>query len=164
MSLRIFRSQSRAAVFGTLEQVKVQIYIYKDVQWMEMMHIYRDVYFDFELESARLRGFNQGNRGICTCPSRAVIHEDIYEPFMAMVEERVNMLRRQLRASKKLGKAFDLNTQVGAQASNEQFEKIMSYMDVGVQEGAKVLDLHFGGDYESVRWKKGLWTLQQSGG
>ncbi|GIR43876.1 MAG: hypothetical protein CM15mP54_07300 [Paracoccaceae bacterium] len=50
---------------------------------------------------------------------------------MAMVEERVNMLN--------CGTPFDLNTQVGAQASNEQFEKIMSYMDVGVQEGAKVL-------------------------
>ena len=76
--------------------------------------------------------FNQGE--VCTCPSRAIIHEDIYEPFMAMVEERVNMLN--------CGTPFDLNTQVGAQASNEQFEKIMSYMDVGVQEGAKVL---FGG-------------------
>ena len=53
---------------------------------------------------------------------------------MAMVEDRVNMLN--------CGTPFDLNTQVGAQASNEQFEKIMSYMDVGVQEGAKVL---FGG-------------------
>ena len=76
--------------------------------------------------------FNQGE--VCTCPSRAIIQEDIYEPFMAMVEERVNMLN--------CGTPFDLNTQVGAQASNEQFEKIMSYMDVGVQEGAKVL---FGG-------------------
>jgi aldehyde dehydrogenase len=53
---------------------------------------------------------------------------------MAMVEERVNMLN--------CGTPFDLNTQVGAQASSEQFEKIMSYMDVGVQEGAEVL---FGG-------------------
>ncbi len=76
--------------------------------------------------------FNQGE--VCTCPSRAIIHEDIYEPFMEMVKERVKALN--------CGSPFDLNTQVGAQASNEQFEKIMSYLDIGKQEGAEVL---FGG-------------------
>ena len=70
--------------------------------------------------------FNQGE--VCTCPSRAIIHEDIYEPFMEMVKERVKALN--------CGSPFDLNTQVGAQASNEQFEKIMSYLDIGKQEGA----------------------------
>ena len=77
--------------------------------------------------------FNQGE--VCTCPSRALIHEDIYEPFMEMVKDRVKALN--------CGSPFDLNTQVGAQASNEQFEKIMSYMDIGKQEGAQVL---FGGE------------------
>ena len=77
--------------------------------------------------------FNQGE--VCTCPSRAIIHEDIYEPFMEMVKERVKALN--------CGSPFDLNTQVGAQASNEQFEKIMSYLDIGKQEGAEVL---FGGE------------------
>jgi len=70
--------------------------------------------------------FNQGE--VCTCPSRAIIHEDIYEPFMEMVKERVKALN--------CGSPFDLNTQVGAQASNEQFEKIMSYLDIGNEEGA----------------------------
>ena len=77
--------------------------------------------------------FNQGE--VCACPSRAIIHEDIYEPFMEMVKERVKALN--------CGSPFDLNTQVGAQASNEQFEKIMSYLDIGKQEGAEVL---FGGE------------------
>ena len=77
--------------------------------------------------------FNQGE--VCTCPSRAIIHEDIYEPFMEMVKERVKALN--------CGSPFDLNTQVGAQASNEQFEKIMSYLDIGKQEGAEVI---YGGE------------------
>ena len=77
--------------------------------------------------------FNQGE--VCTCPSRAIIHEDIYEPFMEMVKTRVSALN--------CGDPFDLNTQVGAQASSEQFDKIMSYLDVGKQEGASVI---FGGE------------------
>ena len=81
--------------------------------------------------------FNQGE--VCTCPSRAIIHEDIYEPFMEMVQQRVAALN--------CVTPFDLNTQVGAQASNEQYEKIMSYMDVGRQEGAEVL---FGGEQRSM--------------
>lgn len=81
--------------------------------------------------------FNQGE--VCTCPSRAIIHEDIYEPFMEMVQQRVAALN--------CGTPFDLNTQVGAQASNEQYEKIMSYMDVAHQEGAEVL---FGGEKRSM--------------
>ena len=81
--------------------------------------------------------FNQGE--VCTCPSRAVIHEDIYEPFMEMVKARVNALN--------CGTPFSLDTQVGAQASGEQFEKIMSYMDIGRQEGA---DIIFGGEKRSM--------------
>ena len=77
--------------------------------------------------------FNQGE--VCTCPSRAVVHEDIYEPFMEMVKKRVSVLN--------CGDPFDLNTQVGAQASSEQFDKIMSYLDVGKQGGASVI---FGGE------------------
>ena len=77
--------------------------------------------------------FNQGE--VCTCPSRAIIHEDIFDPFMEMVKERVKQIN--------CGSPFDLNTQLGAQASSEQFDKIMSYLDVGRQEGAEVL---FGGE------------------
>ena len=71
----------------------------------------------------------------CTSLRRLFVHEDIYEPFMEMVKKRVSVLN--------CGDPFDLNTQVGAQASNEQFEKIMSYLDIGKQEGAEVL---FGGE------------------
>jgi aldehyde dehydrogenase len=81
--------------------------------------------------------FNQGE--VCTCPSRAIIQEDIYEPFMALVQERAAMLN--------VGSPFDPDTQVGAQCSGEQYEKIMSYMDVGKQEGAEVL---FGGESRSM--------------
>ena len=81
--------------------------------------------------------FNQGE--VCTCPSRAMIHEDIYEPFMEMVNERTKALN--------CGSPFDLNTQLGAQASNEQFEKIMSYMEVARQEGAETL---FGGEARTM--------------
>jgi aldehyde dehydrogenase len=81
--------------------------------------------------------FNQGE--VCTCPSRAIIQEDIYEPFMALVQKRAAMLN--------VGSPFDPDTQVGAQCSGEQYEKIMSYMDVGKQEGAEVL---FGGESRSM--------------
>ena len=81
--------------------------------------------------------FNQGE--VCTCPSRVLIQEDIYEPFIELVKKRVEGLN--------CGSPFDLNTQVGAQASGEQFEKIMSYMDVANQEGAETL---FGGNARSM--------------
>jgi len=81
--------------------------------------------------------FNQGE--VCTCPSRAIIQEDIYEPFMALVQERAALLN--------VGSPFDPNTQIGAQASGEQYEKIMSYIDVGKQEGAEVL---FGGNSRTL--------------
>ena len=81
--------------------------------------------------------FNKGE--VCTCPSRALIQEDIYDDFIKMVQERVKKLN--------CGNPFDMNTQLGAQASSEQFEKIMSYMDIGRQEGAEVL---FGGNKRSM--------------
>ena len=81
--------------------------------------------------------FNQGE--VCTCPSRALIQEDIFDDFINMVQERVKKLN--------CGNPFDMNTQLGAQASSEQFEKIMSYMDIGRQEGAEVL---FGGNKRSM--------------
>ena len=72
--------------------------------------------------------------------SRAIIHKDIYAPFMEMVRDRVKAIN--------CGNPFDLSTQLGAQASNEQFEKIMSYLDIGKQEGAKVL---FGGEKREMQ-------------
>ena len=68
---------------------------------------------------------------VCTCPSRALVQEDMYEEFMAKVVERTKSIKR--------GNPLDTDVQVGAQASKEQFDKIMSYLDIGKQEGAEVL-------------------------
>jgi aldehyde dehydrogenase len=72
---------------------------------------------------------NQGE--VCTCPSRALIHESIYDRFM---ERAVARTRKIIQ-----GNPLDMATMVGAQASNDQLEKILSYFDIGRQEGAKVL-------------------------
>ncbi|NLD00887.1 MAG: aldehyde dehydrogenase family protein, partial [Gammaproteobacteria bacterium] len=81
--------------------------------------------------------FNQGE--VCTCPSRALIQESIYEPFMAEVMKKIKQIRR--------GNPLDTETMVGAQASSQQFEKIMSYMDIAAAEGAQVLT---GGQVEAL--------------
>ena len=88
-----------------------------------------DEFFDKAIEGLVLFAFNQGE--VCTCPSRALIHEDIYEAFMARCLERIEAIVQ--------GDPLDFNTMVGAQASSEQFEKIQSYLDIGRKEGAEVL-------------------------
>ena len=88
-----------------------------------------DEYFDKCLEGFAMFALNQGE--VCTCPSRALIQESIYEKFIARALQRV--------AAIKQGNPLDVSTMIGAQASQEQFEKIMSYLDIGRQEGAKVL-------------------------
>ncbi|MBL4874415.1 MAG: aldehyde dehydrogenase family protein [Rhodobacteraceae bacterium] len=88
-----------------------------------------DAFLDKAIEGLVLFAFNQGE--VCTCPSRAIIHEDIYEEFMAKCLERIAAIVQ--------GDPLDFNTMVGAQASEEQYEKIMSYMDIGRKEGAEVL-------------------------
>ncbi|MCD9027956.1 aldehyde dehydrogenase family protein [Luteimonas sp. BDR2-5] len=88
-----------------------------------------DDFLDKAVEGFVLFAFNQGE--VCTCPSRALIQESIYDEFMARVLKRV--------AAIKQGNPLDPNTQVGAQASSEQLEKILSYIDIGKQEGAEVL-------------------------
>lgn len=85
------------------------------------------------VEGFLLAYFNQGE--VCTCPSRALIHEDIYDDFMALVKERAAQIVQ--------GNPFDEATMIGAQASAEQYEKIKSYLAIGKEEGAEVL---FGGD------------------
>lgn len=72
---------------------------------------------------------NQGE--VCTCPSRALIQESIYEPFMERVLERVKAI--------KIGNPLDADVMMGAQASNEQMEKILSYLEIGKSEGAECL-------------------------
>ncbi len=88
-----------------------------------------DDYLDKAIEGLVLFAFNQGE--VCTCPSRALIHEDIYDDFMARCLDRVRAI--------KLGNPLDTETMVGAQASLDQLEKILSYLDIGKKEGAKVL-------------------------
>lgn len=88
-----------------------------------------DAFFDKAIEGLVLFAFNQGE--VCTCPSRAIIQESIYDKFMARVLERVKAIQQ--------GNPLDSNTMLGAQASEDQMNKIMNYIDIGKQEGAEVL-------------------------
>jgi len=92
-----------------------------------------DDFLDKAIEGAVLFALNQGE--ICTCPSRLLIQEDIYEAFIAKVIERVKKI--------KMGDPLDPNTMMGAQASKIQKDKILSYIKLGKEEGAEVL---IGGD------------------
>ncbi len=88
-----------------------------------------DGFLDKALEGFALFALNQGE--VCTCPSRVLVQESIYEQFMDKALKRV--------AAIKQGNPLDMTTMIGAQASNEQLEKILSYIDIGRQEGAQVL-------------------------
>ena len=88
-----------------------------------------DGYLDKAIEGLVLFAFNQGE--VCTCPSRALIHESIYDAFMERCLARI--------AAIKQGNPLDTDTMIGAQASKEQMAKITSYLDLGKQEGATVL-------------------------
>ena len=89
------------------------------------------------VEGLVLGFFNQGE--VCTCPSRALIHESIYEPFMERVMAKVMQIRR--------GDPFDTETMIGAQASRQQFDKILSYIKIARDEGGQILT---GGDRASI--------------
>ena len=88
-----------------------------------------DGYLDKAIEGLVLFAFNQGE--VCTCPSRALIQESIYDDFMKVVMEKISKIKR--------GNPLDTETMVGAQASDQQFEKILSYFDVAREEGAEIL-------------------------
>lgn len=88
-----------------------------------------DAFFDKAVEGAVLFALNQGE--ICTSPSRLLVHEDIYDKFIAKVIERTNAI--------KMGNPLDITTMMGAQASLVQKEKIMSYLKLGKEEGAELL-------------------------
>jgi len=88
-----------------------------------------DAFINKAAEGMVLAFFNQGE--VCTCPSRALIQESIYDDFIQRVVERAGQIKR--------GNPLDTDTQVGAQASQQQFDKIMSYMEIGRQEGAEFL-------------------------
>lgn len=88
-----------------------------------------DEFFDKAVEGAVMFALNQGE--VCTCPSRILVHEDIYDTFMERVIARTKAI--------KMGHPLAEDTMMGAQASNDQYEKILSYLDIGKQEGAVVL-------------------------
>jgi aldehyde dehydrogenase len=94
-------------------------------------------YINKAAEGMVLAFFNQGE--VCTCPSRALIQESIYDAFIEKVIERAKLIKR--------GNPLDTETQVGAQASQMQFEKIMGYVEIGKQEGAEVI---LGGNIEQL--------------
>ena len=89
----------------------------------------KDSFYEKCLEGFTMFALNQGE--VCTCPSRALIQESIYDKFMADALVRVKKVT--------MGNPLDTNTMMGAQASQDQFEKIKSYIDIGNQEGAKCL-------------------------
>jgi len=88
-----------------------------------------DAYLDKAIEGAVLFAFNGGE--VCTCPSRMLVQEDIYDAFMERVIERTNAIIQT--------NPYDVNCMIGAQASKDQYEKIQSYLKIGKEEGAKVL-------------------------
>ena len=88
-----------------------------------------DSYFDKALEGFTMFALNQGE--VCTCPSRVLIDEKIYDRFMERALKRVAAISK--------GHPLDTRTMIGAQASQEQLEKILSYVDLGKQEGAECL-------------------------
>ncbi|MDO3648133.1 aldehyde dehydrogenase [Nocardia mangyaensis] len=96
-----------------------------------------DDYLDKAIEGFVMFALNQGE--VCTCPSRALIASSIYDEFMARCIERTKAIVS--------GNPLDEATMIGAQASNDQFEKILSYIDIGKKEGAEVLT---GGAVRSV--------------
>jgi aldehyde dehydrogenase len=87
-----------------------------------------DDFFDKALEGFAMFALNQGE--VCTCPSRALVQESVYDRFMERAVARTKKIKQ--------GHPLDA-TMIGAQASNDQLEKILSYFDIGKQEGAKVL-------------------------
>ncbi len=88
-----------------------------------------DAFYDKALEGFTMFALNQGE--VCTCPSRALIQAGIYDRFLSDVTERTKAVKQ--------GHPLDTDTMIGAQASNDQYEKILSYIDIGKQEGARVV-------------------------
>ncbi|AEE44429.1 acetaldehyde dehydrogenase ExaC [Cellulomonas fimi] len=89
----------------------------------------KDGFYEKALEGFAMFALNQGE--VCTCPSRALIQESIYDEFLDAAKARTEAMRQ--------GDPLDTETQVGAQASNDQLEKILSYLDIGRSEGARVV-------------------------
>jgi len=88
-----------------------------------------DDFYDKALEGFTMFALNQGE--VCTCPSRALIQDGIYDRFLADAAERTKAVKQ--------GHPLDTDTMIGAQASNDQLEKILSYIDIGKAEGARLV-------------------------
>jgi aldehyde dehydrogenase len=88
-----------------------------------------DAFYDKALEGFAMFALNQGE--VCTCPSRGLIQNSILEQFLPAATERVKAIVQ--------GNPLDTDTMIGAQASNDQLEKILSYFEIGVQEGARII-------------------------
>src|SRR5690349_3779508 len=99
-----------------------------------------DAFYDKALEGFTMFALNQGE--VCTCPSRALVQADIYDTFLPDAVARTQAVKQ--------GHPLDTQTMIGAQASNDQLEKILSYIDIGKAEGATVLTggerAHLGGE------------------
>ena len=106
-----------------------------------------DDFLDKAIEGLVLFALNQGE--VCTCPSRALIHESIFDAFMERALDRVRAIT--------LGDPLDTDTMVGAQASNDQLEKILSYLEIGRAEGAEVL---VGGSQREVEGAPGGYYVE----
>jgi aldehyde dehydrogenase len=88
-----------------------------------------DSFVDKALEGFTMFALNQGE--VCTCPSRVLVEDTIFDRFMERAVQRVGQIKQ--------GHPLDRETMIGAQASNDQLEKILSYIDIGKQEGAEIL-------------------------
>ncbi|KYD19503.1 MAG: aldehyde dehydrogenase [Caldibacillus debilis] len=104
-----------------------------------------DAFLEKALEGFTLFALNQGE--VCTCPSRALIQESIYDEFIERALERVRKI--------KMGDPLHPETMMGAQASKDQYEKILSYIDIGKKEGAEVLT--GGGPYHNPQYPDGYY-------
>jgi aldehyde dehydrogenase len=89
----------------------------------------RDDFYDKALEGFTMFALNQGE--VCTCPSRALIQSSMYDDFLADATGRTQAIKQ--------GDPLDTDTMMGAQASNDQYEKILAYIDIGKAEGARVI-------------------------
>ena len=88
-----------------------------------------DAFYDKALEGFAMFALNQGE--VCTCPSRALVQSSILEQFLPAATERTKAIKQ--------GNPLDVETMIGAQASNDQLEKILSYIQIGIDEGARVI-------------------------
>ena len=110
-----------------------------------------DEFLDKAIEGLVLYAFNKGE--VCTCPSRALIQESIYDRFMERCLARIGRIVQ--------GNPLDTATMIGPQVSTQQLEKIESYVEIGKQEGAQVL---IGGQRHRGRWGPGGWVLLRAHG